>query len=98
MPRREGNVMSNRLRMLVLSGAALGFAVAAAHAQAPAAPSPAGAPAAGAGAAPAAPPAPPFVLTSPDFKDGQTMPVSYGDIRLTNNVNTCGPDAKKVSP
>jgi Raf kinase inhibitor-like YbhB/YbcL family protein len=38
------------------------------------------------------------VLTSPDFKDGEKFPVSYGDIRLTNNVNTCGPDAKKVSP
>ena len=26
------------------------------------------------------------------------MPVSYGDIRLTNNVNQCGAEARKVSP
>jgi len=84
--------------MLMLSGVAFAFAAGAAYAQAPAAP--AAPPAAGGApaAAPAAPPAPPFVLTSPDFKDGQPFPVSYGDIRLTNNVNTCGPDAKKVSP
>src|SRR3979490_562819 len=88
--------MSNRVKMMVLSGVALAFAAGAAFAQAPA-PAPA-APAAGGAAAPAAPPAPPFVLTSPDFKDGQPFPVGYGDIRLTNNVNTCGPDAKKVSP
>ena len=26
------------------------------------------------------------------------MPLSYGDIRLTNGVNTCGPMATKMSP
>jgi len=46
----------------------------------------------------AAPPPAPFTLTSPAFKDGELMPAKYGDIRLTNNVNTCGPDAAKVSP
>lgn len=81
----------HRLVKIAVSAAALAMAGGAAYAQAPAAP-------AGGGAAAPATPAPPFVLSSPDFKDGALMPVKYGDIRLTNGANTCGPDAMKVSP
>ncbi len=40
----------------------------------------------------------PFTLTSPAFKDGELMPAAYGDIRLANEVNSCGMAAKKISP
>ncbi len=81
-----------RIAFSAVMGLALGTSFA--EAAAPAAPAPGGA----APAAPAAAPAPPFVLTSPDFKDGEKMPVKYGDIRLNNGANQCGPDAMKVSP